>query len=159
MNFCTYCNKEFISLNKHLDLKEHKRNVYKENAKRIPKEKGNKGNTLWPLCNVRVKDLYRHYFSALHRYNVRKDAIPFRKYSIEEFKTHFETCPDVRQIAIIKDKKEDDPFWITAKEQLSISDYNKLRRSIYENQKPRRKSRIKPRRKPRAKPRRRTSKN
>ena len=144
---------------KAIDSYEYYKNIRKYHNGNIPEEKNNKGNVFCPLCKVRVGNLYKHQFSALHKHNVLKDSVPLSKPTLNEFKAYFYMCPEVRQLAIMQDKKEVDPFWTTAKQYLSINEYSELRRKIYEYQKPRRKSRIKPRRKPGTKPRNRKSRN
>ena len=156
MNYCTYCDKEFTSLKEHLNSEEHIRNSGKEHEKimkkvrepikatnpyeyyknikkyhdgKIPEEKNNKGNKLCPLCKVRVGNLYQHQFSALHRHNVLKDSVPLSKPTLDDFKAHFHMCHKKMQKEIIK--HGDDPFWVTAEQELDIYDYELLKEYMY----------------------------
>ena len=83
-----------------------------------------------------------HYFSKLHRLNVRKNAVQLPKPNLEDFKRHFEVMSEFTQKEIIKNK--DNVYWQTAKEELDENDYKKLERSIYENRKPRTRQKQKP---------------
>lgn len=112
MNFCTICNSKFTDIEKHL----------KENHKYIPEEKENKGNNECPLCNVRVANLWQHYFSDLHRYNNQKRATPFRNYSLNEYQNHYDKFAVDKEI-----------FLGTAKEELTDENYKKLEEYIEKN--------------------------
>jgi len=121
MNYCTICDTEFISIWKHLD------------AYHLGGEKNNKGNTLCPLCNIRVDNLYRHYFSDLHRHNVLKDSY-YHQSTVESLLRHYETLKNEDTIKSIQTDTEH-PFWITAREQLNDKDYQTLRGHIIDREK------------------------
>ena len=106
------------------------------------KKKITKGGVKCPLCNISVGNLYRHYFSKLHRLNGSRNAVQFRNTTLEDFKTHFEVIHEKRQKEIMTNK--DDVYWQKAKKELSEEDYKKLERSIYEDKKPRARIRQKP---------------
>jgi hypothetical protein len=73
-----------------------------------------------------------------------------KRYTVEDFKTHFDLAFEERQ-EVIK-KKKNDVFWQVAKNILSEKDYVKLGRSIYESNKPSTRQRQRPRTKQRRKP-------
>ena len=122
INYCLTCNKEFTNLDKHLE-KYH--NL-------IPELKNNKGHIKCPLCNAGVDNLWRHYFSKLHRYNVLKNSIEF-EYTAENFIKHYDNILRLTKEQV--DKDQENPFWQTAKEELNDKDYKKLKEYVYDRRK------------------------
>ncbi len=117
MNYCAICKKEFKSILDHIE-KYHK-----------PKpENNNKGNLLCPLCNVRVSNKQRHYCSALHRNNVRRNEVNLT-YGLKEYKVHFDKYCNETTVKALGNKKleNEDPFWSAAKQELIEEDYKRLK--------------------------------
>jgi len=119
--YCWICDREIGDVDKHIG-KYHKY---------IKDEKHNDGNNLCQLCDVMVANLYRHYFSDLHRYNVKIDAV-YIKPDLDGFIRHMERYNTKQTVSAIrtKDGEETHPFWITAKKELSEEDYTKLKEYI-----------------------------
>ena len=115
---CIYCNQEFIYLKKHI----------LENHKPLP-DPNNIGNVLCELCNIRVRDFFKHKFSAIHRNNKDLNSVIFF-YSVEDFYKHFNQIKNEKEINDILNLNEENPFWITAKEELDEEEYKKLKEEI-----------------------------
>ena len=111
---------------------EYYRNIKKYHDGKIPKERNNKGNKLYPLCKVKVGNLYRHSFSALHRHNVLKKSNE-KKATLKGYKKHSDKYNSKDIYETLKNKKEDkNPFWTAAREDLNDKEYNELRRYVYD---------------------------
>lgn len=115
MNFCANCNNEFQSLREHI-IKFHKPLA----------DPNNKGNILCELCNIRVKNLYKHRFSVLHRFNQDLNSLIFF-HSPEEFLDHFNQLKDEKEIDEILNFNEENQFWITARKELDEEQYKQLK--------------------------------
>jgi len=118
MRYCLICNGEFTNLDKHLE-KYHKL---------TPREENNKGNKLCPLCKVIVGNLWKHYFSELHRCNVLKNSVEL-EYTAEGYIKHYDNILKTTKEQVEND--EEHPFWQSAKEELDYINYNRLREYIY----------------------------
>lgn len=116
--FCTNCNSEFQNLKEHI-IKFHKP---------LP-EKNNRGNIHCKLCNISVKDYYRHTFSKLHRFNQDLNSIVFF-YSAEDLYKHFNQIKNEKEINDILNLTEENPFWISAIEELDEEEYKKLKEEL-----------------------------
>ena len=117
MNFCTICNMKFADPEKHI-LQFHK----------PLSDPNNQGDFLCPLCNVKVGNKQRHYCSALHRDNVKKDEVDIF-YGLKEYIIHFNKYCDEKTVkALEKEEGEiEDPYWSAAREDLSKEDYKELK--------------------------------
>ncbi len=117
MKYCLICDKEIIDEDKHIDT-YHKQEP----------ENNNKGDFLCPLCNVKVGNKQRHYCSALHRNNVRRNEVNLT-YGLKEYKIHFDKYCNDQTVKALGNKKleEEDPFWSAGKEDLNEEDYKKLK--------------------------------
>ena len=117
MGYCSICDMNFSDIDLHLET-YHK-----------PKpEKENKGDFYCPLCRVKVGNKQRHYCSALHRNNVRRNEVNLT-YGLKEYKIYFDKyCNDQTVKALGNKKLEDeDPFWSAGKEDLNEEDYKRLK--------------------------------
>ncbi len=117
MGYCTVCDMNFCDIDLQIDT-YHK-----------PKpENNNKGDFLCPLCNVKVGNKQRHYCSALHRNNVRRNEVNLT-YGLKEYKIHFDIYCNETTVKALGNKKleEEDPFWTAAKQELSEEDYKRLK--------------------------------
>jgi hypothetical protein len=118
MRYCSECKIEFNDPRNHI-IEFHKP---------LP-EPNNKGNIFCELCNTRVKNIYKHKFSTLHRYNQGLSNIIFFS-SAEDFYKHFNQIKNEKEINDILNLNEENPFWITAKEELDEEEYKKLKEEI-----------------------------
>jgi len=118
MKICIICDKEIIDEEKHLH----------EVHLKLPVSKNNKGNIECPLCKVRVGNLWRHYFSELHRHNVLENSVEF-EYTAEDFIKYYDNVLRLTKEHVEND--EEHPFWVTAKEELDDKNFKKVREYIY----------------------------
>jgi len=118
MNKCTVCNGEFKSLIEHI-IENH----------RPLSELNNKGNILCTLCNIGTKYYFKHTFSDLHRFNKDLNSILFFL-SVEDFIRHFNQVKNEKEIVEILNFVEENPFWISAKEELDEEQYQQLKEEI-----------------------------
>lgn len=118
MGYCLICDEDFTDIDKHIDKKHTP----------IKIDRGNDGDKLCPLCNVRVANMQRHYCSQQHRANVPRDAVKI-EYGSEDYKIHFDKYCDEKTVNALKkeETENDDPFWTAAKSDLSENDYKKLK--------------------------------
>ncbi len=117
MGYCTVCDMNFYDIDLHIDT-YHKSKPEKEN----------KGDFYCPLCKVKVSNKQRHYCSARHRNNVRRNGVNLT-YGLKEYKVHFDKYCNETTVKALGNKKleNEDPFWSAAKQELIEEDYKRLK--------------------------------
>jgi len=118
MIYCLKCNAQVNNVLKHIE-KYHKPRP----------EENNKGDFYCPLCKVKVNNRSKHYYAKLHRWNIENNAVELQYFS-EDFIKHYEKEYEQKERDNI-DKNPEHYFWNTAKLELSVQDYKKLKEYVY----------------------------